>query len=93
MKQGNHPSPEAAAPVDSELRDYNILSRTSGMGRTQITLVCPCCGAEVTAYVWSLAGSGKRCSCGALHTSYGTHPRQKMPRLVVGISNETKARR
>lgn len=26
---------------------------------------CPFCGSPVRAYWWSLAGSGKRCDCGA----------------------------
>lgn len=29
-------------------------------------IVCPFCQAEVKAYDWSLAGSGKRCACGAV---------------------------
>ena len=42
------------------------------MGRTRILIECPFCGAREWAYVWSLAGSGKRCPCGALHGSLGS---------------------
>lgn len=30
------------------------------------------CGARKWAYVWSLAGSGKRCPCGTLHGLLGS---------------------
>jgi len=40
------------------------------MGRTRILVTCPFCGADIIAYLWSLAGLGKKCSCGAkLHGS------------------------
>ena len=32
---------------------------------------CPFCGRELEVYIWSFAGSGKRCSCGALLGMYG----------------------
>lgn len=32
---------------------------------------CPWCGVEVKAYLWSLAGGGKRCRCGAIFASGG----------------------
>jgi hypothetical protein len=43
----------------------------STVGRTEVYIVCPFCGTENKAYLWSLAGSGKRCQCGAKHTYYG----------------------
>jgi ribosomal protein S27E len=46
--------------------------KRSRFGRTTVEVQCPFCGAVVVAYVWSLAGSGKRCTCGALHTSAET---------------------
>lgn len=37
-----------------------------------ILITCPFCQTDVRAYVWSLAGSGKKCpGCGAIHTSFG----------------------
>jgi hypothetical protein len=36
------------------------------------TAVCGFCCAWIKIYVWSLAGSGKRCTCGALLTNGGT---------------------
>lgn len=35
-------------------------------GRSFYVVRCPFCNAEVTIYAWSYAGSGKRCTCGAL---------------------------
>jgi hypothetical protein len=61
--------------------EYATRGRTSRMGRSSVTIVCPCCGTECEAYVWSLAGSGKRCpnpACRALHCSLGTYP-NKIP--------------
>lgn len=40
-------------------------------GRANCQIKCPFCQTVVTAYVWSLAGGGKKCSCGALHGSFG----------------------
>lgn len=34
-------------------------------GRTAVDIECPYCERVARAYVWSLAGSGKRCECGA----------------------------
>lgn len=44
----------------------------SEMGKTRIAVDCPFCGVELIAYLWSLAGSGKRCQCGAKMDSTGT---------------------
>jgi hypothetical protein len=51
--------------------DYRSISVTwetlrKRSGRTTVTTVCPFCGSQVQAYLWSLAGTGKRCACGAL---------------------------
>ena len=35
-------------------------------GRTTADVECPWCGVVTQVRVWSLAGSGKRCDCGAL---------------------------
>jgi hypothetical protein len=58
--------------MTTEARRYEILIEWSmGPGRSKMVLLCPFCGAEVTAYRWSLAGSGKRCDCGAKFDYYG----------------------
>jgi len=49
-----------------EEKDSKVISHHSEMGRSGVTLECPFCQAHVFAYHWSLAGSGKRCSCGAM---------------------------
>lgn len=44
-------------------------------GRATVYIVCPFCKVEVTAYIWSLAGGGKKCDCGAIHINNGmTYP-------------------
>lgn len=55
-----------------EERPYRILSEISSVGRNLLTLLCPFCDAHVAAYRWSLAGSGKRCTCGAKFGYYPT---------------------
>lgn len=53
-------------------RTYHVIARRSQMGRTRVLIVCPYCGEHAWAYLWSLAGAGKRCpGCRAKHTSYG----------------------
>jgi len=41
-------------------------------GKTRVEVKCPFCQSRMTAYLWSLAGSGKKCSCGAKMDSTGT---------------------
>ena len=53
-----------------QIRGYE--RRWSDMGRTRIAVECAFCGAEIIAYVWSLAGSGKKCQCGAKLYSDGS---------------------
>jgi Zn finger protein HypA/HybF involved in hydrogenase expression len=44
----------------------------SVFGKSTCVIECPYCGTEVTAYIWSLSGSGKRCpKCKAIHTGMG----------------------
>lgn len=50
---------------ESRLHERRTVSST--MGRTVLAILCPFCGCTVEAYAWSLAGSGKRCECGAVH--------------------------
>lgn len=54
-----------------EVREHRSVPGPSTMGRSIVWITCPFCGTEVTAYLWSLAGSGKRCPCGAKHNGYG----------------------
>ena len=54
-----------------ETRPYEASGRRERMGRTSVTIWCPFCNAGIEAFVWSLAGGGKRCTCGALFASGG----------------------
>lgn len=60
---------EVSAPPEE--RTWTQLWHRSSFGKTRIGIRCPFCEAEVVAYVWSLAGGGKRCSCGAMFSAYG----------------------
>lgn len=55
-----------------EFREHAGLGhRRRQFGRTTAWVECPFCGEETEAYVWSLAGSGKRCRCSALLGPFG----------------------
>lgn len=59
-------------PNAVEAREYTIAGTYSkDNGRTEVDIICPFCGERITARTWSLAGGGKRCTCGALFGSRG----------------------
>jgi hypothetical protein len=49
-------------PPGDHVAEYTIVAESSAMGRSTVTIRCPFCSWHVVAYVWSLAGSGKRCT-------------------------------
>lgn len=55
---------------------HEATSYVSQFGMSSVRLTCPFCGESVIAYVWSLAGTGKRCPCGAMHFAGGTSIRR-----------------
>lgn len=48
-----------------------VRSMSRPNGRSSIDIECPYCDVIVEAYCWSLAGCGKRCDCGAIHSKWG----------------------
>lgn len=54
-----------------ETREYKSYGYCSEFGRSSCLVDCPFCDVRgLRVYVWSLAGSGKKCPhCGALFTS------------------------
>ena len=55
--------------MSTETRMARVLERRPRpAGRSTISIECPFCGCSTEARTWSLAGSGKRCECGALLT-------------------------
>ena len=62
---------EDARLPSTERRPYVPMSYNSKVGRSTVNIACPFCNATITAYVWSLNGGGKRCTCGALFTGSG----------------------
>ncbi len=66
--------------ADCEERPYTVRGFHSEHGRSSAVIECPFCQGTTRAWVWSLAGSGKRCSdptCGALFGSMRTAYRMK----------------
>ncbi len=56
-----------------EIKRYEAYARLP----RAILIRCPFCNAKVTAYMWSLAGTGKRCDCGALFSRWGNVYKRK----------------
>lgn len=57
--------PEAKKTVT---HPFTLYGRVDLVGRSYAYLDCPFCGAQVKVFIWSLAGGGKKCTCGAKHT-------------------------
>lgn len=61
---------------ENAVRDYTVVAEGgfSGLGQRWIEIRCPFCGTVSRAFLWSLAGGGKRCEnrrCRAKHASFG----------------------
>ena len=53
----------------TETRYYETIRETRrANGKSSAELRCPFCGVVTEVRLWSLAGSGKRCECGAVHS-------------------------
>ena len=59
--------------MKKDVREHKAYRGTSSHGRSTCMIICPFCGRNVKAYIWSLAGSGKKCECGAMHGSRFTY--------------------
>jgi hypothetical protein len=57
--------------AEADQREHERSATSSLFGRSFCYITCPFCHERVRAYVWSLAGGGKRCPCGALHGNLG----------------------
>jgi hypothetical protein len=70
--------------MSQEAQDYEVKELVTEVGKTRWRIVCPYCNTEVWAFIWSLAGKGKRCpGCGALHTWRSRHGDFKTVREVA----------
>lgn len=55
-------------PADLDIRPHEWRELDRRFGRITRSITCPFCGTGCVGYVWSLAGSGKKCAgCGAIH--------------------------
>lgn len=52
---------EQTGPLGHKIREHRAFNYIGRYGRSSINIKCPWCGSKVEAFVWSLAGSGKRC--------------------------------
>ena len=70
--------------IPAQEADRKALFMSPGVrehGRSTVFITCPFCGWKTEAYIWSLAGSGKRCpneDCRA-HLLYGVAIRDMVP--------------
>lgn len=61
----------------TQTRDFKVIRQgVKPPSSTYSIIECPFCKAHVRAYHWSLAGSGKRCDCGAKFSSWGEATRE-----------------
>jgi hypothetical protein len=68
------------------LTSYNYVRRFGG---NRVTIECGFCDAvHRDVSVWSLAGSGKRCGCGALMTYGGTFWDARADKLAVAAKRK-----
>lgn len=59
---------------------FTVTRERSEFGTSSIDIECPFCQTNTTAYMWSLAGSGKKCpGCGAIHHWRGSITKKKLP--------------
>lgn len=58
---------------EEKLKHYaiNFLKSEIDKIHEALEVRCPFCEEMLEVYIWSFAGSGKRCSCGALLGMYG----------------------
>lgn len=65
--------------MKEESRIHDRTQISSSVGRTVLAITCPFCHTITEAYAWSLAGSGKRCECGAIHHYHPPVTTRKTP--------------
>ena len=67
-----------------EMRPYTTGCYRGEHGHSTLEVFCPFCGTEWDVYVWSFAGSGKRCLCGAMMSLRGGAWRKVNPKDSTG---------
>lgn len=55
-----------------ETRRFRVIRQGMKPPSSRYSIIqCPFCNSQVQAFHWSLAGSGKKCGCGAKFNSWG----------------------
>lgn len=63
---------------NTERRSYVVNSQSLAPPSSIVyNITCPFCESAMRVHLWSLCGSGKRCTCGALFGSLGMAYRRK----------------
>ena len=57
--------------MSEEKKKYEVSNDISEHGNSRFDITCPFCNRTVTAHKLSIAGCGKKCSCGAIHSWKG----------------------
>lgn len=53
-----------------ETREHQKVRGANYFGLATSCVICPFCGTRTRVYPWNLVGNGKKCPCGATHTSF-----------------------
>ena len=52
---------------EDEVKEHVSFGFDSSHGRSSFYITCPFCQEDTKVFQWSLAGSGRKCKCGAIH--------------------------
>lgn len=70
-----------------EKKQHEQFNYRAEFGTANVQVRCPFCSTVVKAYIWSMAGGGKKCpGCGAIHTGHGLtfkKTKLKSPRVII----------
>jgi hypothetical protein len=67
-QQANGAEPKVSPSGKYLTCENRIYNYRAEMGKSHGYIKCGFCGEIIKVFIWSLAGSGKRCPCGAKHT-------------------------
>lgn len=76
LGQGTSSFRVSANNIGDEMREHTATNLISQFGCSRCDIECPWCGTVVTAYLWSLAGSGKKCP-DTIHYTRRSHNRKE----------------
>jgi len=63
--------------IEETRRHEGVFVIRREVGRVYVVVVCPFCGNNIGAFLWSLCGSGKKCDCGAVVFRFNAYLRKQ----------------